>query len=55
MVQPSNQGFEREDSRPGGKTMREVLWVQRQKRSNKEKFMEQVRQITKEKDKEENN
>ena len=35
--------------------MREVLWVQRQKRSNKEKFMEQVRQITKEKDNEENN
>jgi len=26
--------------------MNEVLWVQRQKRSNKEKFMEQVRQIT---------
>jgi hypothetical protein len=26
--------------------MREIVWVQRQKRSNKEKFMEQVRQIT---------
>ena len=35
--------------------MREVLWVQRQERSNKEKFMEQVRQITREKDREENN
>ena len=35
--------------------MREVLWVQRQERSNKEKFMEQVRQITREKDREGNN
>jgi len=30
--------------------MREVVRVQRQKRSNKEKFMEQVQQITREKD-----
>ena len=29
--------------------MREVVWVQRQKRDNKEKFMDQVRQITREK------
>ena len=35
--------------------MREDLWVQRQRRSNKEKFMEQVRQITREKDREGNN
>ena len=35
--------------------MREVLWVQRQERSNKEKFMEQVQQITREKDREGNN
>jgi hypothetical protein len=25
--------------------MREVLWVQRQKRSNKEKFMEHVKEV----------
>jgi len=30
--------------------MNDTIWVQRQKRSNKEKFMEHVRQITREKD-----
>lgn len=35
--------------------MREVLWVQRQKRDNTEKLMEQVREITREKDREGNN
>jgi hypothetical protein len=34
--------------------MNEVVWVQRQKRDNTEKFMEQVRQITS-KDSEGNN
>jgi exosome complex RNA-binding protein Rrp4 len=32
--------------------MNEVVWVQRQKRDNTEKLMEQVRQITREKDRE---
>lgn len=29
----------------GVSSMEEVIWVQRQKQSNKEKFMEQVREI----------